>query len=692
MTRVLIVDDKVDNIYYLNALLGAHGCGVESARHGAEALLKARQAPPDLVISDLLMPVMDGYTLLRHWREDPHLKDVPFIVYTATYTEPEDERLALQLGADAFILKPCEPDDFLAQVRAVERDAHSARSVPTNQPVADEVGLLRAYSETLVHKLEKKSLELEKANRSLQNDIAAREKAEAALRESEERFRQLAENIDDVLSLRSPDGDFFIYVSPTYEAVWGRSRASLYASPSDWLAAIHADDRERVAASVPRQVLGPWEEVFRLIRPDGTLRWIRSRAFPVRDASGHVYRIAGVSRDITEQRRLEEQFLQAQKMEAVGRLAGGVAHDFNNLLSVILGYTSFVLDQLAPEGSIRESMEEVWRAGERATDLTRQLLAFSRHQVLEPRVLKLSYVVAQMEGMLRRLLGEDIELSLLTTQTPGRVYVDLSQVEQIVMNLAVNARDAMPRGGKLSMEVANVELDENDARERAVAKGAYVMLAVSDSGSGMDAATRARIFEPFFTTKEKGKGTGLGLSTVYGIVRQSNGYICVASEPEQGTTFQVYLPRTDRAAESEAPPPAPLVTLRGSETILLAEDDAQVRVMTRALLARHGYRVLDAANGSDAVRLSEQYDGFIHLLLTDVVMPRMNGRELAQRLALCRPQMSVMYMSGYTEDAIIYGGILDTGVPFLRKPITPEALLRKVRGVLNAACGDPVRA
>jgi PAS domain S-box-containing protein len=692
MTRVLVVDDKVDNIYYLHALLGAHGCGVESARHGAEALLKARQTPPDVVISDLLMPVMDGYTLLRHWKADPRLKDVPFIVYTATYTEPEDEQLALRLGADAFILKPCEPDAFLAQVKEVESHVRAASSTPTKQPVADELGLLREYNEALVHKLEEKSLQLEKTNRSLQSDIAAREKVEAALRESEERFRQLAENIEDVFWLRSPDGDFFIYVSPIYEAVWGRSRASLYASSRDWLEAVHVDDRERVWAAVPRQVLGSWEEVFRIVRPDGSLRWIRSRAYPVRDATGRVYRIAGVSRDITEQRRLEEQFLQAQKMEAVGRLAGGVAHDFNNLLSVILGYTSFVLDQLPPAAPLRDSIEEVWRAGERATDLTRQLLAFSRHQVLEPRVLKLSQVVAQMEGMLRRLLGEDIELSLLTAQTPGKVYADPSQVEQIVMNLVVNARDAMPHGGTLSIEVANVEFGDDDVRAQGVSPGAHVMLAVTDSGSGMDAATRARIFEPFFTTKEKGKGTGLGLSTVYGIVSQSHGHISVASEPERGTTFQIYLPRTDRVLESEAPAPPPPTVLRGSETILLAEDDAQVRVMTRALLARHGYRVLAAQNGSEAALLSEQYDGFIHLLLTDVVMPRMNGRELAERLALTRPEMSVLYMSGYTEDSVVYGGIFDTGVPFLRKPITPEALLRKVRAVLNATQGDPALA
>jgi two-component system cell cycle sensor histidine kinase/response regulator CckA len=685
MTRVLVVDDHEANAYYLCALLGAHGCQVECARHGAEALVMARRAPPDLVISDLLMPVMDGYTLLRHWKADSRLKRVPFIVYTATYTEPEDEQLALDLGADAFILKPSEPEAFVARLREVQAGATSAAPALPRPSGSDDQDHLREYSRTLIRKLEEKTLQLEETNRSLEEDIAARKLAESALRESEERFRQLAENIDDVFWLSNVDKTEFYYVSPRYAAIWGHTCESLYAAPGQWLASIHADDRQRVQDSLPLQLAGGWDDAYRIVRPDGQLRWIRARAYPVRDASGRVYRLAGVSRDITEHRRLEEQFRQAQKMEAVGRLAGGIAHDFNNLLSVILSYTSIVLDQLDPADPVRGDIDEVHRAGERATDLTRQLLAFSRQQVLQPKVLELDRIVLAMEKMLRRLLGEDIELSILTSNTRSKVHADPSQIEQIVMNLAVNARDAMPRGGKLTLETADVELDASYAVEhRGVVPGPYVMLALTDSGTGMDAATRERIFEPFFTTKEVGKGTGLGLSTVYGIVKQSSGHIWVYSEVGHGTTFKVYLPRTDRVLEKDAPaPPAP-TTLRGSETVLLVEDDEQVRLMTRSILRRHGYNVLEAQNGGEAFLIHEKYSARIHLLFTDVVMPRMSGRELAERLVQTRPEMRVLYASGYAEDAIVHHGVLDAGIAFLEKPITPDALLRRVREVLDA--------
>jgi two-component system cell cycle sensor histidine kinase/response regulator CckA len=686
MTRALVVDDNEENLYYLSALLSGNGCEVVTAHHGAEALAKARQAPPDVIISDLLMPVMDGYTLLRHWKADPRLSQVPFVVYTATYTESEDEQLALNLGADAFILKPAEPAVFLARLREVQANAASALPSLPKRPVSDEKVLLREYSETLIRKLEEKSLELEDTNRSLQEDIAARALVEAALRESEERFRQLAESIDDVFWLIDTDREQFIYVSPAYSVIWGRSCDSLYAAPDTWLAAMHPDDRERVKRSLPCQVTGEWDEVYRIVRPDGSFRWIRARAYPVRDAGGRVYRVAGVSRDITEHRRLEEQFRQAQKMEAVGRLAGGVAHDFNNLLSVIIGYSASLLEDLEAGDPMRADIEEVRRAGERATDLTRQLLAFSRQQMLQPKVVELSRVMLGMETMLRRLLGEDIDLSLLTERSAGKILADPSQVEQIVMNLAVNARDAMPRGGKLAIETANVELDASEAAGlRGVLPGPYVMLAVTDTGIGMDAATREQIFEPFFTTKEKGKGTGLGLSTVFGIVNQSNGHICVYSEPDRGTTFKVYFPRTDRAVERDAPPPPAPVSVSGSETILLVEDDEQVRLMTRTILRRHGYNVLDAQNGGEAFLISEKYAAKVHLLLTDVVMPKMSGRELAERLGPMRPAMPVLYLSGYTEDSIVHHGVLDPGIAFLQKPLTPDALLRRVREMLDSA-------
>jgi len=389
--------------------------------------------------------------------------------------------------------------------------------------------------------------------------------------------------------------------------------------------------------------------------------------------------------DISERCQLEAQFRQAQKMEAVGRLAGGVAHDFNNLLGVIIGYSEILLDRLGPNDQLYTNAQEIKKAGDRAASLTRQLLAFSRQQLLEPRVLDLNAVVASTEKLLRRLIGEDIELVVVPGGALGRVKADPGQIEQIIMNLAVNARDAMPKGGKLIIETANIELDEAYAlQHRVVQPGRYVVLTMTDSGCGMDAETQAHIFEPFFTTKEVGKGTGLGLATVYGVVKQSGGYIWVYSEPGKGTTFKIYMPRVDELGEAEQRSETPAKMEHGSETILLVEDDAALRKLTCRSLEDSGYAVLTAESPTEAARISEEYEGLIHLMVTDVVMPGMDGRELADRLTPLRPEMKVLYVSGYTDDAIVYHGMLEPGLAFLQKPFSPKALARKVREVLDA--------
>jgi PAS domain S-box-containing protein len=467
----------------------------------------------------------------------------------------------------------------------------------------------------------------------------------------------------------------------------GYEREDLAAGRISWSAMTPPElaerDRRAMRELAVAGVCEPFEKTF--IRRDGSRVpiFVGPALFEDNREEGFCFVL-----DLSARKKLEEQFLQAQKMEAVGRLAGGVAHDFNNMLSVILSYSNMAIEDLKPGDPLRDDLVEVSKAGERATALTRQLLAFSRQQVLQPKVIDLGEILAGMQKMLRRLLGEDVDLALLPAVGLGRVLADPGQIEQVVMNLAVNARDAMPEGGKLTIELSNVELDATyvSAHLGAVT-GSFVMLAVSDTGVGMDAATRARVFEPFFTTKPVGKGTGLGLATVFGIVQQSGGHVALYSEPGRGTTFKVYLPRTDRVATAQGAA-RPTGDLGGTETILLVEDEEQVRAVACAILKRHGYDVLEASNGGEALLISQDFPKPIHLLLTDVVMPRVSGRRLAEQLGPVRPAMKVLYASGYTDDAIVRHGVLEAGVAFIQKPFTPEGLLRRVRDVLDA---DPGR-
>jgi PAS domain S-box-containing protein len=523
----------------------------------------------------------------------------------------------------------------------------------------------------------------------LQRENAERRQAEEARGKTENLLQGIVEKAPTAIYVKDLEGRYLLVNRHMAEVMGVDAGAVVGKTVFD----VYPAERAQALATFEQRVLAAGEALEgeeELLRADGLHTYITIKA-PLTDASGRVYALCGISTDITAHKRAEEalhrseeQLRQAQKMEAIGNLAGGIAHDFNNLLSVILGYSSVLVQSMDPNDPHRADVQEIERASMRAAALTQQLLAFGRKQLLQPKVIKLSDVVAGVEPMLRRLIGEDIELTVRTTPELGSVRADPSQMEQIIMNLAVNSRDAMPRGGKLVIETENVNLAPLEAAHAGVEPGPYVTLAVTDTGVGIQRETQARIFEPFFTTKEMGKGTGLGLATVFGIVQQSGGSICVDSEPGRGSTFRVYLPRTDVIDLGERESRHPVVgSLEGSETILLVEDEAQVRALVRSILQRFGYQVLEAQSGSDALVVCEEHTGTIDLLLTDVIMPRINGPQLAQRLS--GRVGKVLYMSGYTEDSIVRQGLVDASVALLQKPITPKALVRKVREVLDAA-------
>ncbi len=515
-------------------------------------------------------------------------------------------------------------------------------------------------------------------------NISERKLAENALRDSEERYFELFANANDIVFTTDLEGNF-TSLNKAGEKVTGYTVGeALKTNIADILGLKYLElARDMLGRKISSGGLTTYE--VEIPAKDGHKITLEINTRLICKAEKPVG-VQGIARDITERKNLEGQLRQAQKMEAIGRLAGGIAHDFNNLLGVILGYSELLKERIALTDPLSNHIEEIYQAGRRAALLTRQLLAFSRQQVLEPKVLNLNTVVRDVEKLLRRLIGENIELVVVPDQALGQATVDAGQIEQVIVNLAINARDAMPQGGKLTIETENFDLDEGYAhRHAAVRPGPYVMLAVSDTGVGMDPETQARIFEPFFTTKELGKGTGLGLATVYGIVKQSGGFIWVYSERAKGTTFKIYLPRVEQAIDSAAAGRMFPEPLRGSETILVVEDAEPLRKLARQLLQSSGYTVLEAASGAEAIEVARDYQGPIHLLLTDVVMPGMGGRKLAERLAAARPEMKVLYVTGYPDNAIVHHGVLDAGVSLLSKPFTRNALMQRVRETLSSS-------
>jgi PAS domain S-box-containing protein len=528
---------------------------------------------------------------------------------------------------------------------------------------SDELGQLSRAFETM-------ALRVAVAQQSLQSQLAASEESETRYRKiTEASFDGIDIVVDDIV--RDANRGFAEIFGYTVEEVIGRHVSDFVAEESV------ATMRERSA----KQQEGLYEFVGKHRTGRKIILEGMTRAHNIGGRPGRI----SAFRDVTEKRALEAQFRQAQKMDAVGRLAGGVAHDFNNLLTVIMSCTDLLLGEESAQGAQREDLEQIRDAAIAAASLTRQLLSFSRQEVIQPRLVDVNSVVSSAEGILRRLIGEDIELTTVLTDDDPVVKIDKSQLEQVVVNLCVNARDAMPKGGKLTIETQNCDVDQSYATSHwSVAPGRYAVVSVADTGTGMDESTQARIFEPFYTTKEVGKGTGLGLAMVYATVKQSGGFIWVYSEPGSGTTFKIYLPLAQEGAVPVAEPKALPAVSRGNEIVVLAEDSAAVRSTARQILERAGYTVLEAPNGKTALEIARKKSNTIHLLITDVVMPEMSGRQLTERFAVIRPRAKILYMSGYTDDAVVRHGVVSAGIDYLQKPFSSDALLRKVRQVLDS--------
>jgi PAS domain S-box-containing protein len=646
--RVLILEDNEDDCALLVHALRKAGWEPDYERvASADAMVAALEGRDwDLILSDYEMPGFGAPAALALYRD---LKlDIPLLIASGSIGE-EQAVAALKAGAHDFFLK-----GSLARLgSAVERALAAAEN-----------------------------------SRARKRAEERQKQAMQALLQSEARHRIASEMAKVGVwdwDLQSGHG----YIDPVLTAMLGFGEGELPSEFARWNARIHPDDATHVERELQSHLSGKtprFEAEYRMLHKDGGTRWFLSRGTRIADPEGGPLRIVGASMDVSDRRGLEEQFQQSQKMEAIGRLAGGVAHDFNNLLGVITGYGEMLLGATGSSQPGRQRLEQILRAAERAAGLTRQLLAFSRRQVLEPKVLDLNAVVSDVEPMLRRLIGEDVRLVIALQEGLSRVRADPGQLEQVIVNLAVNARDAMPSGGQLVFETSNVTLDPAEARARPDARpGTYVRLSVADNGQGMDEATLARVFEPFFTTKEPGKGTGLGLATIHGIVTQSGGHVTVRSERGKGSAFAVYLPTTAEEVATSAVA-APASTLRGTEHVLVVEDEPAMREVTADILSEAGYRV-SCAEGSDAAlailaRASVPPD----LLLTDVVLPGMSGPQLVQRARSLFPAMRVAFVSGYTRDAVLGLGVGPAGgVTLLQKPFTSQALLQRVREALDAA-------
>jgi two-component system cell cycle sensor histidine kinase/response regulator CckA len=691
-TRVLIVEDSPTQAEALRALLDDAGYVVTLARNGEDGLARFGADKFDVVISDVVMPgAVDGYELCLRIKKDGR-GDTPVVLLTSL-SDPLDIIRGLESGADNFLTKPYEPTHLLERLRTLL----ATRATRGQAMLRMGVKVLFLGREFTITSEREQILDLlistfEDAVRQ-NRELRHREEELRATKEElaryagtlEQRLQSVLESVPDVLFSMDAGLSQWLYLSPACRTVFGFTPEELTADPGLWRRAIHPDDRLRYEKELAQVRLTgqPATIEYRLQHPDGSIRWIGGTCIPIADERGTLVRLDGIAHDITNERRLEEQLRLAQKMEAVGTLAGGVAHDFNNLLGVIKLSVDLALFGQQPSDPVREELGRIDEAVGRATALTRQLLAFGRKQVLEPRAVDLNALLAGTVKMLERLIGADVRLAQRQTSDAATVMADPGQVEQIVMNLCLNARDAMPRGGELALLTERLTIRDDFCANHSWARpGEFVVLTVSDTGDGMDAATQARMFEPFFTTKELGRGTGLGLAVVYGIVKQHGGLINVYSEPGKGTAFRIYLPfqATDPAAAATEHLPG---LVGGTETILLADDNAALLAAATALLQRLGYRVLWAANGEEALEILAKEGDTVQLAVLDLQMPRIGGQEVFERARVRHPKLRFILSTGYSPDTAQMEPIRALSVEFLPKPYGLQALALAVRRALE---------
>lgn len=679
MKKILVVDDNEQNRYILEKLFEASQLIVISAENGKIALEKAYANPPDLIVSDILMPVMDGFSLCKIWKTNEQLKHIPFIFYTATYTEPKDEKFAMKLGADLFVIKPQEPHILMELLKNfLEEDNKTCRAAD-NRPLGSEMEIFRQYNEILFKKLEKKMLDLENVNQRLNREIEEHKKTEENLK----RLTQAMEESPVAIFITDLQGNIE-YANPKFSQLNGYSNDEIIGKNHSTLRSKEIPP-ELYSEIAQNLVAGNiWRGELCNRKKNGELFWEYVTVSPVRNDAGEIINYMVVQEDLSERRKLEEQLRQAQKLEGIGQLASGVAHDFNNILMAILGYASLTSLNMQPDDPLKLNVQKILEYSEKASMLTKSLLAFSREQATNLTNFNLNSLVNDFQTFLRPLLREDIEMQTICTKDILAVKADKGQIEQVIMNLATNARDAMPDGGHLIIATNLVELNEEFVKTQGYGKpGQYAEISATDTGSGMDQKTIEKIFEPFFTTKEQGKGTGLGLAVVYGIVRKHNGYIITNSEPGKGTTFKIMLPKSssDKTDEEETPQESSLQG--GKETILLAEDEPGIRDLLSLVLDTHGYHVISAENGEEAVLKFKENKETVDLVILDGIMPKKSGKEAFQEIKVIHPKIKTIFVSGYPQDLLDFEGMEGQEVNCLQKPVRPAELLKKVREILD---------